>query len=150
MTTIGQRLTAEREAEIREVATYNPRPPLAPYLYEDLRVLLAELDATRAERDEARRDEAYLIEKVALNAQQRDDAIHDLDEALKANKELNAALMKEAAAVDEARKDSERLDFLDSCDLRALTSIIGMAGDGNAIRGQIDRERAAAIAKANV
>jgi hypothetical protein len=40
--------------------------------------------------------------------------------------------------------DKARLDFLDTCDPRALTSIFGMVGDGNDVRGQIDREMAVA------
>jgi hypothetical protein len=41
-------------------------------------------------------------------------------------------------------EDSKLLDFLDRCDLRALTSIFGMIGDGNDVRGQIAREMAVA------
>jgi len=44
------------------------------------------------------------------------------------------------AVTAEQDKDKARLDFLDTCDHRALTSIFGMVGDGNAVRGQIDRE----------
>src|SRR4051812_19895174 len=42
------------------------------------------------------------------------------------------------AGVAVGHSDTERLDFLNACDSRALASIFGMTGDGNDVRGQID------------
>ena len=79
MTTTEQRLTAEREAEIRDWNATCRAQHIFIYTDQCVSDVLAELDAVRRERDEARKDSARLEwwEKHADVYKTRDDETSD-------------------------------------------------------------------------
>jgi hypothetical protein len=113
-------MTVERLAWIRECVTkqWIGDPDMVPELLAELDAVMSESQAFYEQRNYERRLVTDL--RISLDAVTRER--------------------------DEALKDSARLDFLNSCDPRALTSIFAMTGDGNEVRSQIDREMAVAHA----